>query len=289
LEISLKNFSDTINSNSNSNNILLNNKDNIRNINDSFPKPSLNLNNKFNSNINKKSTFHFRSNVKNLIINKHSVVSNDTTSLKNVITSIRLNLYNRNYPNYNPFINKNNFSNNSNSINSIDINIKDSFPNFSSNKRKHGFSFEDNFSNSKKRNKIFYSAKKIATINADVPFTFYQSTHCPEHNEWEQAIKELQNLYKNNIMTVVNKIPPNKTLITTKWVFAYKLDSNGNIIKRKARLVAGGFRQRYGIDFELTFSLTLNIDCLKLLFALASKFRWAIFQLDIKAAYLNAN
>ena len=51
--------------------------------------------------------------------------------------------------------------------------------------------------------------------------------------------------------------------------------------------MAKGFRQKYGIDFELTYSPTLNIDGLKFIIALAAKFQWNIFQLDIKSVYLN--
>ena len=53
--------------------------------------------------------------------------------------------------------------------------------------------------------------------------------------------------------------------------------------------MARGFKQRKGIDFDLTYSPTLNIDGLKLIIALASKFKWNMIQLDIKAAYLNAH
>ena len=89
-------------------------------------------------------------------------------------------------------------------------------------------------------------------------------------------------------MTLVHFVPHDKTLISTKWVFSNKKDSNNNIIKRKARIVASGFKQKEGIDYELTYSPTLNIDCLKLIFALVAKFSWNIYQLDIKAAYLNS-
>ena len=87
-------------------------------------------------------------------------------------------------------------------------------------------------------------------------------------------------------MKLLNK---GKTIISTKWVFALKRDAYNNIIKYKARLVARGFRQRRGLDFLLTYSPTLNIDGLKLIFAIAAKLRWNIHQLDIKAAYLNAD
>jgi hypothetical protein len=89
-------------------------------------------------------------------------------------------------------------------------------------------------------------------------------------------------------MTFVKNVPKNKNIITTKWVFNTKRDSNNNIYKYKARLVARGFKQKWGIDYELTYSPTLNIDGLKLIFAISAALKWNIFQLDIKAAYLNA-
>jgi len=71
-------------------------------------------------------------------------------------------------------------------------------------------------------------------------------------------------------------------------VFAIKKDSNYIIVRFKARLVVRGFKQRRGINYELAYSPTLNINGLKLIIVLAGKFNWNIFQLDIKAAYFNA-
>jgi len=70
-------------------------------------------------------------------------------------------------------------------------------------------------------------------------------------------------------MTFVKKLPRGKRPISTRWVFAIKKDANNRVIKRKARLVARGFAQRYGIYYELTYSPILNVDCIKLLLAFA--------------------
>lgn len=91
-----------------------------------------------------------------------------------------------------------------------------------------------------------------------------------------------------NVYTVVDHVPKNANIITPKWVFKYKLDANGNIVKRKARLVARGFTQIYGIDFTVTFSPTLRQDSLRLVTAIAAQNRYNIYQIDVKAAYLNA-
>jgi len=136
----------------------------------------------------------------------------------------------------------------------------------------------------KKRNN-----KYIANIITDSPLTYNDAINRRDHKEWEKAIKdELENLYNNKIFTLVDHVPKGKNLITTKWVFTNKRDAENNIIKRKARVVARGFKQKKGIDFELTYSPTLNIDALKLIISLSSSLNWDIMQLDIKAAYLNA-
>ena len=130
----------------------------------------------------------------------------------------------------------------------------------------------------------------ITNVVTNIPFTYNDAINSDVSDEWQTAINdELNNLYENNIFYFVKKIPNNKNVISLRWVFNNKLDSNNNIIKRKARVVAKVFKQKRGIDFDLTYSPTLNIDALKLIIALAAKFSWPILQLDIKAAYLHAD
>jgi len=131
----------------------------------------------------------------------------------------------------------------------------------------------------------------IATISTNVPLSYTEDITCKNYEEWEKAIQdELKNLYDNNIFTFVKYIPKGKNIISSMWVFANKYNGEYIITKRKARLVARGFRQRRGIDYDLTYSPTLNTDTLKLFFfPLAEKYKWPIQQLDIKAAYLNAD
>ena len=83
-------------------------------------------------------------------------------------------------------------------------------------------------------------------------------------------------------------IPRHAKPITTKWVFRPKCDINGNIVKYKARLVARGFEQVYGRDFDETYSPVTRLSSLRLLFALASQFSLVLFQMDVETAFLNA-
>jgi len=107
---------------------------------------------------------------------------------------------------------------------------------------------------------------------------------------WIEAINnELQNLYNNKTKTLVNNIPKNKNIISTKWVFTKKTNENNQITKYKARLVARGFKQIIEKDFDATYSPTLSPEIIRIILCISSKLYWNIYQLDIKAAYLNAD
>ena len=128
------------------------------------------------------------------------------------------------------------------------------------------------------------------SIDSIIPFNYQQATTSKDKEKWQNAIDdELKNLYSNNIMQFVKEVPKDRKIISTKWVFTIKRDENNNITKYKARLVARGFTQIFGTDFDLTYSPTLNSDSLKFIIVLAAKLKWNIYQLDIKAAYLNAD
>eukprot|EP00833_Pecoramyces_ruminatium_P014940 jgi/Orpsp1_1/1188972/evm.model.d7180000068605.1 len=250
-------FSDNNNNNSNENNINL------------LPNLDIKINKLFDSNNEENNTNNILQNTNDNIQNKNLDINNSNNENINIDKG-------------NSNVNKKSSFNNRKSVKNLviknDVNVSNT---------PHSPTFGNKFSKFRKTN---FNTKTIYSINYNVPSNFYQATHCKDHKLWEKAIKdELNNLYNNNIMDFVPFVPKGKTIITTRWVFACKFDSNGNIIKFKARLVARGFNQKFGIDFELTFSPTLNIDCLKLIFSLSAKFKWPIYQLDIKAAYLNAN
>jgi len=127
------------------------------------------------------------------------------------------------------------------------------------------------------------------TIELDPPLTYEEIFDRPDKNSWIEAInKELKNMEEKKVFEIVNEVPKEKNLISCKWVFSYKRNDKGNITKYKARLVARGFSQVYGVDYVDTFSPTLKQDSLRIITSIAVYNNFNIYQLDIKAAYLNA-
>ena len=86
--------------------------------------------------------------------------------------------------------------------------------------------------------------------------------------------------------TLVSR-PKDTNVIGTKWIFKNKLDASGNITRNKARLVAQGYIQIEGIDFDETFAHVARIKSIRLLLAIACLLGFKLFQMDIKRAFLN--
>lgn len=76
--------------------------------------------------------------------------------------------------------------------------------------------------------------------------------------------------------------------ITAKWVFDVKVDEMGYVIRFRARLMARGFRQIAGVDFDDTFSTVARLPSFRLLLSFAVHLDWQVWQGGINNAYLNA-
>jgi hypothetical protein len=76
--------------------------------------------------------------------------------------------------------------------------------------------------------------------------------------------------------------------ITCRWVYDFKRNEHGKVIKFKARLVVQGYKQQFGVDYEKTFSSTAQIRSFRIMVSLAVLFDYQIHQYDIKNAFLNS-
>ena len=92
-----------------------------------------------------------------------------------------------------------------------------------------------------------------------------------DKDKWLKAVdEELDNMRRMNVFTIVDEVPKNDNVVSTRWVLKYKSNANSKIVKYKARLVAKGYTQVYGIDYKNTFPPTFKQDTLKIIIAIAS-------------------
>jgi len=106
-------------------------------------------------------------------------------------------------------------------------------------------------------------------------------------SNWVVAIQDKLNQFtRNDVWSLVPKIDA-MNVIGTKWVFRNKMDENGNIVRNKARLVAEGYNQEEGIDFDETYALVARLEAVRLLLAYACMCNFKLSQMDVKSAFLN--
>ena len=235
------------------------------------------------------------------------------------------NVHNKNFNQEETTLQNNNYNNNNNNksqqdeFNNINENVNENVDYFIDNNKDNGINNIPNTSNNIQNNnngnmdennnltkrkfideteKLYKKFRITNNLNLskfnedqelDPPLNFNDIFGRPDGKKWLEAVEnELNNMKIKKVYSVVKSIPNNKNLISSKWVFSYKRDDKGNIIKYKARLVARGFSQIYGVDYEETFSPTLKQDSLRIITNLSAYYNFDMYQLDIKAAYLNA-
>nr|GEX19108.1 retrovirus-related Pol polyprotein from transposon TNT 1-94 [Tanacetum cinerariifolium] len=86
---------------------------------------------------------------------------------------------------------------------------------------------------------------------------------------WIVAMQEELNQFVANDIWELVPQPKNMTIIGTKWVFRNKLDENGIVSRNKARLVAQGYNQQEGIDYDETYALVARLESIRILLAYA--------------------
>nr|GEX31367.1 integrase, catalytic region, zinc finger, CCHC-type, peptidase aspartic, catalytic [Tanacetum cinerariifolium] len=84
-----------------------------------------------------------------------------------------------------------------------------------------------------------------------------------------------------------HKIHESKTVIKTKWIFKNKKDESCLVIRNKARLIAVGYNQQEGIDYDETFALVARIEAIRLFLAYAPHKDFMVYQMDVKIVFLH--
>ena len=119
------------------------------------------------------------------------------------------------------------------------------------------------------------------------PNTMSECRNSPDWPKWKQAIMlELSSLNERQVFGEIQECPRESTPIGCRWVFAIKRNADGSIARYKARLVAQGFTQKFGIDYSETYSPVIRTSTLRWLLAFAAFNDLKVRQADIETAYL---
>jgi hypothetical protein len=142
-------------------------------------------------------------------------------------------------------------------------------------------------------------------VNVDDAFAYHKALNvindCEDHEpksikdcrqsenwpKWKEAIEaELNSLHKRKVFGPVVRTPEGVKPVGYKWVFVRKRNEHGEIVRYKARLVAQGFTQRPGIDFDETYSPVVDASTFWYLISLVAHEGLKLHMMDVVTAYL---
>ncbi|GJV74394.1 putative ribonuclease H-like domain-containing protein [Tanacetum coccineum] len=107
-----------------------------------------------------------------------------------------------------------------------------------------------------------------------------------EDESWVEAMQEELLQFKLQQVWVLVDLPNGAKVIGTKWVYRNKKDERGVVVRNKARLVAQGYRQEEGIDYDEVFAPVARLEAIRLFLAFASYMGFIVYQMDVKSAFL---
>ncbi|GKD07136.1 retrovirus-related pol polyprotein from transposon TNT 1-94 [Tanacetum coccineum] len=126
-----------------------------------------------------------------------------------------------------------------------------------------------------------------------IPTNVHSVNQPPKHIKdlkeacWIVAMQEELNEFEQLKVWELVPRPDRVMIITLKWIFKVKLDELGGVLKNKARLVARGYRQEEGIDFEESFAPVARLEAIRIFIAYATHKNIVVYQMEIKTAFLN--
>ena len=110
-----------------------------------------------------------------------------------------------------------------------------------------------------------------------------------EKEKWREAMEvEMESIKRNNVWELV-ELPKGRSSVGSKWVFKKKVNDEGVVERYKARIVAQGFSQKFGLDYDETFCPVLRFESVRTVIALSVQHSLRIHQMDVTAAFLNGD
>ncbi|GJZ46958.1 retrovirus-related pol polyprotein from transposon TNT 1-94 [Tanacetum coccineum] len=104
---------------------------------------------------------------------------------------------------------------------------------------------------------------------------------------WIESMQDELNQFKLLDVWELVECPIDRNIIAVKWIWKNKTDAENTVIRNKSRLVAKGYGQEEGIDFEESFALVARLEAIRIFMAYAAHKNIPIYQMDVKMAFLN--
>lgn len=121
----------------------------------------------------------------------------------------------------------------------------------------------------------------------DAPAQPFSVEEALQHDCWKRAMQtELDAMERNNTWTLVPR-PNKRKVVSTKRIFKTKYTADGSLDKHKARLVARGFTQRLGVDFDETFAPTARMTTMRTVLSLAANFGWPVILVGLFSRWMS--
>ena len=114
-------------------------------------------------------------------------------------------------------------------------------------------------------------------------------TEADEDTTWHAVMQQEMDTVERNRTWELANLPTSHRAITLKWVYKLKKDEARAVIKHKPCLVARGFVQQEGVDFDDAFAPVARMESVRLLLALAAQEGWRVHHMDVKSAFLNGD
>ncbi|GJY19663.1 putative ribonuclease H-like domain-containing protein [Tanacetum coccineum] len=132
----------------------------------------------------------------------------------------------------------------------------------------------------------------LSNLETNMSVNHIPTTRIHKDHHKAQIIREVEVMQEEllqfkllNVWTLVD-LPHGKKAIGTKWVFRNKRDQRGIVVRNKARLVAQGYRQEEGVNYDEVFAPVARIEAIRLFLAFASFMGFTVYQMDVKSAFL---
>jgi transposase InsO family protein len=121
-----------------------------------------------------------------------------------------------------------------------------------------------------------------------IPATVHEALEGPDREHWQVALNaEIQSMRDNDVWELVPR-PKNTNIVGSKWVLALKVNEKGEVERYKARLVAQGFTQRKGVDYNEVFASVAGKTSTRVIFHIAAQRDMEVDVADVSTAFLNA-